>query len=450
MCIHAITLHLPLTSSADDHNTKAYKKIITKWNSNSWQYGPMYKVVDRKMLIDAIFKDIRSDDNEDNQKCRALTAITLLTPIADAYNTKPEHKKIIESVQNYIQTTFAPDPLVTPLATNKLTPKEPFMQTGKRINPHIKTNAPALDEFVKCESPIIPGSCTEKVQRLYPLVKVQDHIKTINNSGKRTIVERNLRYYRTIHNVQGDGNCGYRAFLGSIFINCLDSHDFSGVQKLQTILQEQFIPLFTKYAGQQNHPYKLAVPTPNDLSPHTELNYTPEQIQAIHQSMMQFLTDIQNYNSIDQIEELFNKHPKFDFFMIMFLRALIAEELSKKERETERMIAISTRFEDENKNETPPVTNILQRMIMFLRTLITKEVPNKDEILYFENLLQWKTWIDQPELAILNEITEININLIQKDASKNPLTSWPSKTYQHSQADMLFVDNNHYQILRRK
>lgn len=262
--------------------------------------------------------------------------------------------------------------------------------------------------------------------RYRALEELQSSTKRIHNPTK--VINgwynpnKNIAHYAAISDVRGEGNCGYRAFLGSTLINSVIFQDFRAVQRLQKLIVDQFTNLFTKYATDNAHSYKLSVP--NTFIHATQLDFTPEEIEAIRTSMLQKLNEITTYTSPDQVRKLFNEHQSFDFFMIMFLRTLLAEELLKPETYDLKVFALYNRMENENDS-------------------IDTYEPK-----YFTELLQWTTWIDDPELTVLANITGITINVIQKDAASNAHKKYIPKDQEPcGQADILFVHGNHYQIL---
>ncbi|MDP3788351.1 MAG: hypothetical protein Q8Q60_03500 [Candidatus Chromulinivorax sp.] len=521
---------ITIDSKLIKERSAAYTKIIKNWNTESWnsdfaQYGPwqdkpMYKVADRKILVDAIFKDIRNKNN----KIDPLTAINILTPIAHLYTTEEDEEaaKVINSVKNYIQTTFLAKPaeiiplkkahknninnyldnsdaalneslhfwnhneisIITLMDNNisnisannykilcnackigdklqKCNHLEIFdthynilnvvahqiRQIDGKNHPNqlnilknkstsyiqtlyanlpasYKSKQPLFEKFSSVETQKLASSIhkklepqTDKILRLYKPANITDCIQTIQDPRLRNIVQNNLQNYAIIQDVRGEGNCGYRAFLGSICMNDFDTKNFTGVETLQRLVQDKFVPLFTKYASNQNNEYKLSVPITGDES--KNINFTQQEIQSIQQSMIQYLEDIKKYKSADEIEKLFNTHSEFDFYMIMFLRTLLSDEYSKEATTEEQITA---------------------------KAMAMAEYDS--EIDYFKNLLRWTSWVDNAELATLNKITGITINLIQEQAASNALTPLSTATAPNGQADILFVDNNHYQILR--
>lgn len=253
-------------------------------------------------------------------------------------------------------------------------------------------------------------------QRIYEKERIYSFFGSINS---------NLRNYHAIQNVRGEGNCGYRAFIASVCMNSVQKHDFAAIERFQELLNNNFIQLFIQYAGYANTQYKLSIPEKYER--HINLKFTENEIESIQSSLINFLDTIKTYTETDQVKDLFNQHPEFDFFIIMFLRTLLADEFLKSEMNDQKIFAIYNRNEDDD------------------------ATPEEQEQAYFSELLQWTTWIDDPEFKVLNKITGISINLVQQEATTNAHVVYETDTQpMYGSADILFCDNNHYKIIHPK
>lgn len=232
---------------------------------------------------------------------------------------------------------------------------------------------------------------------------------------------KNLKNYESISDVRGEGNCGYRAFLGSVCMNGIAFNNVQGIEQLQRLTENQFEPLFLKYAGENNHPLKLSVME-------TKLTLTLDTIKNIKSSLLRNIERIKVACTFDDVAEIFNTHTEFDFYMIMFLRTLISEKLLHNENL--RNLAIITRgYELDTEFDTEK----------------TQEYLNKQ--------LEFGTWIDHPELQALNEATEIHIHLINEEAVFNHDVHFlhqSIETQEALRADILFSAGNHYKIIHPK
>lgn len=265
------------------------------------------------------------------------------------------------------------------------------------------------------------------VLRIHPHEEIKEFLK--NKDDKATVM-RNLKNYESVSNVRGEGNCGYRAFLGSICMNGIALHDMQGIDRLQQLTDNQLIPLFSKYAGENNNSLKLSVNK-------KKLRLTADNLKAIKQSMLRNFHRIKASREPEEIAQLFNSHPEFDFYMIMFLRTLVSEELLR-DADLRVNNAIPGRVYEDG---------------VFMRRVKGTESEAQIAEMYLNYQLELGMYIDQPELRALQQATNIDINLINESATLNPEVHIPYGSAQPEralQADILYNGTDHYKILHPK
>ncbi|MBV8660758.1 MAG: hypothetical protein JO129_01260 [Candidatus Dependentiae bacterium] len=256
------------------------------------------------------------------------------------------------------------------------------------------------------------------LRRIAPNKSISDYLSSKDKNIKHTL-KRNLQNYKSISDVRGEGNCGYRAFLGSVYMNGVALGNFEGVNQLQRITENQFTTLFSKYAGQNNNQLKLSV-----FDKQVEL--TSNEIESIKNSMIRKFETIKAARTFDDVARIFNDNVEFDFYMIMFLRTLISEEFLKDAD--------------------------LKYMAIMARS---DELRSEDETKYLNHQLAFRTWIDNAELTALNRATNIDISLINEDAISNSevdiRSNQSNQVEQALQANISFsASEGHYKILHPK
>lgn len=225
--------------------------------------------------------------------------------------------------------------------------------------------------------------------------------------------------YRYTSAILGDGNCGYRAFLTSAYINSIEYQNYDAVQSLKNLVRQQFTPIFKSFAqGTSRTRFHIKRPF---LRTYQYIQLTDEEIEHIKIAMLNTLDQIQNLSSNRELLPILNNNPAFDFYMIMFIRGLIMQYMI--EHPEELMIATIT-----------------------AAAAATKEMSEEE---YLQYLAEWTTWIDSPELAVLNRITGITIRIINHEAAMNRATVYQESEIAVGHADLLFVNGNHYDTVHQ-
>lgn len=225
--------------------------------------------------------------------------------------------------------------------------------------------------------------------------------------------------YNFTSKILDDGNCGYRAFLSSIYVQTITSHpditrrNNQAIDRLQYLVANRFKDIFEMFGSSSIS--KTHFFMRDGWGNMQYINVNNDEIESIQLSLINQLEQIKSLRTISNLKDLLNRELGFDFYMIMLLRGLIADYMIKNEDALE--IAAITR--------------------------------EKDTIDYLQDLLRWKTWIDQPELQALNNITNIIIQVVNDSAPSNRQTLYNDTPLPDGQANILFVNNNHYNIIHQ-
>ena len=107
------------------------------------------------------------------------------------------------------------------------------------------------------------------------------------------------------------------------------------------------------------------------------------------------------------------------------------------------------------KNKEEVISNLIKKSLkvgkenIFLASDEDREPLDPISALNFEcqQVLTWCEWIDQLEIALLAAATEINIHPVQLEVNYTASTNL--RTYL-GDAYILFINNNHYQVLVKK
>ncbi len=194
-----------------------------------------------------------------------------------------------------------------------------------------------------------------------------------------------LKNYKNIIDSKGDGNCGYRAVLASLYFNSI--HDKNIINHLQKLVEEHFDSLFTEFDPQK----------------------TQQNRGQLQDKTIQTLHNIQAANTIEEIKEIIDNNEEFDRTMIMFERYLMVKTMNKESN---------------------------HHLQAFLYEDSEKIKP--------ETFLQFGESLDQPSTALLAEALNIKITTEQKEP-ENPAQITLSKNPQ-AHAHILYIPG-HYQIL---
>ena len=233
--------------------------------------------------------------------------------------------------------------------------------------------------------------------------KIIENIETVNQYIQKQkssqqiiqIIQNNLKKFEYIIDDLEDGNCGYRCILISAYMNNLQTSS----NHFQNLLKNNFIRLFTKYdVTFQNQAISNKAIIANKI-----LNY-----------LLSVFEKIKHAESKENVRAIVNQERTFDYFMIMFLRYMLAD-----------YIANHTTIEE--KEDIAAI--------------------NRNQI---QKVLQWKDELDELETIYLAKAINIQIQTIQETAhNKSTInTELPSPA---TDAYISFTDNpGHYKILIKK
>ncbi len=185
-----------------------------------------------------------------------------------------------------------------------------------------------------------------------------------------------LQDYRYAVEIRGDGNCGYRAIVASMLINAIESRNLYIIYNFKELVRSKFANLFQTYD------------TLFDES-------IQEQVgNVLQQNLIDKLTFIEKYPSIQSVQNAFNDSIEFDFFIVMFIRYLIID------------------YAQHNRDIKADIEGLYGSIDA-----------------YAENILTWKTYIDNLELTILSQVLSLKIIALIENApkkiSQNPLLANP-------------------------
>jgi|GEM_PF-2444118 len=248
----------------------------------------------------------------------------------------------------------------------------------------------------------------------------QDRIKILHD---------NLAPTEYIIDARGDGNCGYRAFLGSLFFNAFLSKNNNIYPHIIRLLQEKFAILFDTYN-----------PSLHRLTP------------AIIAYLIQTIKNLQKSKSIEEIRILLNNEIAFDSYMIMFFRYLIVDHINNFDTKLINEMIRDDNYPDPatDPNEYMIVSAILadkfDRSPAATQQLIHQYKTNNLFEIYKQKILSWGDLLTADQTIILARVTNITIErIIEHFKSDQPY----ALTYPLGQligtADILFV-GGHYRI----
>lgn len=147
-------------------------------------------------------------------------------------------------------------------------------------------------------------------KKLYTAFGPIQTVQIFTQKPEHAAYQESLNMYKFILDSCDDGNSGYRTIAASICMHALDSHKKIGIDHLKKLVTDTFFNLFIQ---------------------HDEL--FPKKIQptigrAIEKYLIEQLKKIETCKNIEQIRQLWNNEPQFDFYIIKFLKFLVVDYLN--------------------------------------------------------------------------------------------------------------------------
>lgn len=175
-----------------------------------------------------------------------------------------------------------------------------------------------------------PQLAHEKIINL-PIRKTQTIGAYVQKSNDTNLKET-LQNYTSIITTQDDGNCGYRTLLASFLMQAVDAHDKKPIIYLEKLITDKFQPLFMDH--DQLFPKKIKLSIAHTLQKH----------------LIKQLKKVATTKNIEQVKDMWNEDPVFDFYMIKFLRYLILNYIDEHKELSETMHFIYRDFAQYQKN----------------------------------------------------------------------------------------------------
>lgn len=351
-----------------------YYKIIKSWQTGYW-YLPGFKAYDMQKLVTAISNDINNHTISAAQLHFILNLLKQHTPTADI-----EIKNILEIIKfNYqsLTTTYENELLKKIHETifkitnrNQTISLQAYKQIQNKITPIIG-NIKTIDEYLA-------------------------HQKNITEASKN-IINNNLADFNAVIDSRGDGNCGYRSFIISTYMN----NPTFAYNYFKKLLEDRFSELFIKY----DETFTYQIKDNKNIIAQEILNYLLSTLQQMKKT-----------TSKEELITLLNNETTFDYFIIMFIRYVLADYIQH---------------------------HLTNQQSEFIKALFEKNVND-----FISNtILKWKEELDYAQTDLLAHATGIQIHTIQQNATINSQVKTNLKLIL-GHAYILFTDNpGHYQIL---
>ena len=170
-----------------------------------------------------------------------------------------------------------------------------------------------------------------------------------------------VTHYKFIIDSRDDGNSGYRTFLASTFMHAVDTHQTNTFEHIKNLIADKFLDLFMQY---------------DQLFPQ---NIRSAVGHAIKKYLVEQLKIIETCKNIEQVRQLWNDQPVFDFYMIKFLKYLIIDYVDKNTDIQTSMRCMHKKVDEYQKNIAPWGQEIedLEYTILALATNISISVQDQ-------------------------------------------------------------------------
>ena len=227
------------------------------------------------------------------------------------------------------------------------------------------------------------------------------------------IITRNVKITRLIMNAQGDGNCGYRAFLGSIFFNAIMSGNKSIILEMQQLIDVRFNGLFMRYN--------------NDFNKEGEGKINI--VLSIQSYLHRMIDKINRMSTIEEVRDLLNTEFTFDYYMIMFFRYLIVDYIENsllKNENVTKMIRFIVAPEKTNPKkrelelkEEDRVSKLLTpAQAIFIGAL---QADRLDPATYINQILTWQDQLTLDQSKLLGLLLSVSVYTLSEENEYQPL-----------------------------
>ena len=216
--------------------------------------------------------------------------------------------------------------------------------------------------------------------------------QTIDMYTNNTTIKKNLKNYKFIIDSRDDGNSGYRAFLASIFMHGIDSHQKESVHHFEKLVHDTFFDLFMKH---------------DQLFPK---NIKSSIGHAIKKNLIEQLHAINRCKNMQQVMRLFNEQVLFDFYMITFLKYLILNYGYHHEEMHTMILTLHTSFEN-----------------------------------YQKSIIPWGNEMTDLECIMLTLATNTTVSILEQNNMQHAITLHQASP-EYGISNLLFTQKHHYQI----
>lgn len=249
----------------------------------------------------------------------------------------------------------------------------------------------------------------------------EDYLITYDYHPDKPIIEHNLAPTEYIIDSRGDGNCGYRSFLGSIFINAHESDNATLPVHLNQLLDTKYIQLFEKHNTQfrfNKHDAAVAIK-----------QYLTEQLQQLSE-----------YTDLPEIHDHLNTEYAFVYYMIMFLRYLIVDEIEKLN--STRIMTIANHTGNFISDQDQALFTQATEIERLLADAVQADNTNLSN--YIQKILTWKDELTLDQCHLLAQATGISVYTISQHNQYQPLAISQTQP-EFGIATILYTDG-HYRI----
>lgn len=146
-----------------------------------------------------------------------------------------------------------------------------------------------------------------QTKKLYTALSPIQTIDLYLQKPENKMNKNSMNMYKFIIDSRDDGNSRYRTVLASACMHAVDMHTKTGIDHLKKLVSDTFLNLFMKY---------------DQLFPK---NIKSSVGHAVQKYLLGELKKIEQCKNIEQIRQLWNEEPLFDFYMIKFLKYCVLD-----------------------------------------------------------------------------------------------------------------------------
>lgn len=382
-----------------------YQKIIESWSPQYWHVQG-FKANDMQTLSKAIQEDI-------NAQKMSIEKLPIIFTTLESYPIQERYKQECKQALQIVQKRIKPEPMTSssPVHSfeydkNSTVNNSSYLRNFKfpeNAIPQLPNLEQIHDKIFALSQPQYDGQKANIMKSVGEIQTTDQYIQSIKNDveikirSKRQIepinfeiMNNNLKDFNFVIDSRGDGNCGYR----SVIISSYMDYPTKMNNYFKELLEHRFVQLFMQY--DRNFEFE---------------NRDKQNIGILILTyLLSVLESMKKYKTIDDFIKILNKEITFDYYMIMFMRYILADYITKNDPQE----------------------------------LLFSDDP-KDKIL--KNTLTWRNELDHLETILLANATTIQIQTIQQDAQQNAIVITQNiKPVGH--AYILFTRSpGHYQIL---